>query len=66
MISVEGDPLKHNIRAWIVAVDVKVAHGVPGRQGGVVFHTLSIIVNGTTGGYEFGYLWTPESVSTPT
>ncbi|MGH2442393.1 MAG: hypothetical protein ACRDFX_04430 [Chloroflexota bacterium] len=58
LVNVKEDPLKRNLKSWIVTADVEFDHAVPGGPA-IVFHTLSIVVNAITGRYEFGYFWTP-------
>lgn len=57
LVNVPEDPLKHNIKAWIVTADVEVSHAVLGRN--FTYRTLSAIINARTGRYEFGYLGNP-------
>lgn len=57
LVNVPEDPLKRNIKAWIVTADLRVIWSLEGHP--ILYHTFSVVVNAVTGRYEFGYLGSP-------
>lgn len=63
--SIEGSPVHHLERVWIVPVDIDTwGRGADIRD--TVFHKTCIVIDATTGRYEYAYQADPQKMASPT